>query len=649
MNKVLSIAILLFFSQITISGQTYFLNGTAVYLGDDCYQLTPMLGTMNGTVWYAEQIDLTEPFDLQFLMNFGYLDADGADGMCFVLQTVGTNAIGASGGGMGYQTFGTSLGIEFDTYQNGNFGDLSADHIAIETNGNIDHNASVGHIAGPVQASLANENIEDGEDHVVRVTWNPESQLVQVYFDCEFRLEGNIDLVNSIFGGESLVYWGFTAATGGSYNFQTVCLREDILNESEVSICTGASAELNVASSSDGVYSWTPTDYLSDPTIGNPVATPPSTMTYTASFLDICGNLTQSEITVQVEDLEVTVSNISTLSCINQSIEVDAQINMDLSGNYTWTLGNDVVSGGENEDALNVTEPGNYTLEVNVQDACFAETTFEVPANFSVYEINAGNDLVLNCFNEEVTIQVETNGGNNVVWLQNNEPLIGENSLTLMADEPGTYTVITTHDQSGCLSEDEVVITENFATPIITAGTQDSLTCLDPIIPIKNINISSTNSYGIQWNTFNGNILSGETGTIPLVNQEGDYTISVTDNVTGCTSQATVFVGESDDYGFDINELVFPNIITPNNDAENRFWQPYTMSDRGKDISSIFSLYDLTIFNRWGKVVFESSNFNNRWDGQDLEEGTYFYILHYESYCSSEGKLETHGNIFIAR
>jgi len=648
MFRYLAAALLLLYSSPVYS-QTYFLNGSAISLGDDCYMLTPAIGTMNGTVWYADQIDLNNPFDLQFTMNFGTLDANGADGMCFVLQTVGTNAIGASGGGMGYQTFGTSLGIEFDTYQNGNFGDPSEDHIAIEYNGNINHGAAIGHVAGPVQASPTNVNIEDGEDHVVRVTWNPETQLVQVYFDCEFRLEGTIDLINTIFGGESLVYWGFTAATGGSYNFQTVCLREDILNESEVSICNGASTELNVASSFDGVYSWTPTDYLSDPTIGNPVATPPSTMTYTASFLDICGNPTQTEITVQVEDLEVTVSNISTLSCINQSIDVDAQINMDLSGIYTWTLGNDVVSSEENADVLNITEPGNYTLEVNVQDACFAEATFEVPANFSVYEINAGDDLVLNCINEEVTVIVETNGGNNVVWLQNNEPLIGENSLTLIADEPGTYTVITTHAQSGCLAEDEVVITENFATPIITAGAQDSLTCLDPIVPIENINISSSNGYGIQWTTFNGNILYGETGTTPLVNQLGDYTITVTDNITGCTSQATVFVGESDDYGFDISELVFPNIITPNNDAENRYWQPYTTSDREKDLSSIFSLYDLTIFNRWGKVVFESTSFNKPWDGQDLEEGTYFYILHYESYCSSDGKLETHGNIFIAR
>ena len=87
---------------VTGQAQTYFLNGDASYLGDDCYQLTPNLNTQNGTVWYADQIDLTQPFTIEFLMNLGSNDANGADGMVFVLQQEGTSAIGESGGGMGY-------------------------------------------------------------------------------------------------------------------------------------------------------------------------------------------------------------------------------------------------------------------------------------------------------------------------------------------------------------------------------------------------------------------------------------------------------------------------------------------------------------------------------------------------------------------
>ena len=191
------------------NAQTYFLNGTAISLGNDCYQLTTTLGYQNGTVWYADQIDLNEPFNLEYRMNFGNLDANGADGMCFVLQTVGTGAIGDTGGGMGYLNFGTSLGIEFDTWQNGEYNDPVFDHVAIEKNGDINH-LSVNNIAGPVQISSLNANVEDGQNHVVEITWDPATFIMQVYFDCEFRLEGTVDLINSVFGGS-----GIAVARGG--------------------------------------------------------------------------------------------------------------------------------------------------------------------------------------------------------------------------------------------------------------------------------------------------------------------------------------------------------------------------------------------------------------------------------------------------
>ena len=71
----------------------YFLNGDAVVTGQDCYQLTPAINTQNGSVWYADQVDLNQLLDLQFILNLGSDDSNGADGICFVMQTVGTDAL----------------------------------------------------------------------------------------------------------------------------------------------------------------------------------------------------------------------------------------------------------------------------------------------------------------------------------------------------------------------------------------------------------------------------------------------------------------------------------------------------------------------------------------------------------------------------
>tara|TARA_B110000046_G_scaffold48630_1_gene53970 strand:+ start:90510 stop:93731 length:3222 start_codon:yes stop_codon:yes gene_type:complete len=66
--------------------------------------------------------------------------------------------------------------------------------------------------------------------------------------------------------------------------------------------------------------------------------------------------------------------------------------------------------------------------------------------------------------------------------------------------------------------------------------------------------------------------------------------------------------------------LVKPtNVFTPNGDGINdvlRF-----------DLLELFDGNKLQIFNRWGKLVFEDSNYQNDWDGGDLKDGTYFYVL----------------------
>ena len=66
--------------------------------------------------------------------------------------------------------------------------------------------------------------------------------------------------------------------------------------------------------------------------------------------------------------------------------------------------------------------------------------------------------------------------------------------------------------------------------------------------------------------------------------------------------------------------LVKPtNVFTPNGDGINdvlRF-----------DLLELYDGNTLQVFNRWGKLVYEDGDYQNDWNGGDLKEGTYFYIL----------------------
>src|SRR5690348_11941980 len=112
MQKRFYIFVCLVFGFSASRAQSFFMNGNAYATGSQCYVLTNQANNQHGSVWFSPQLNLNNPFDIEFIMNFGGLDAPGADGMTFALQRIGTNAIGATGGAFGYSGITPSFAVE---------------------------------------------------------------------------------------------------------------------------------------------------------------------------------------------------------------------------------------------------------------------------------------------------------------------------------------------------------------------------------------------------------------------------------------------------------------------------------------------------------------------------------------------------------
>jgi gliding motility-associated-like protein len=204
----------------------------------------------NGAVWVCNTIDLDQGFKVNFTANFGNNTA-GGDGMAFVVQREGApGVIGGRAGGIGYaQGDGTScqsapcpinpsVAVEFDTWDNTADGinDIAANHIAIHRNGEMN---AANTLAGPISAISGVNNIRDGLDHAVCITWDPAINRMQVYFDGNLRLTYNGN-IRTVFGaGANTVWWGFTAGSGGASQTQRVCNVTMLTNVSSPScVCT---------------------------------------------------------------------------------------------------------------------------------------------------------------------------------------------------------------------------------------------------------------------------------------------------------------------------------------------------------------------------------------------------------------------------
>lgn len=207
------------------SVEEFKLGGSARILNDECIRLTPDVQFASGSAWYEKAIDLSRPFEITVCIVLGKNDDDGADGIGFIFHP--SMRTGFRGEGMGFAGLYPSLGIEFDTYQNYHLADPPADHVAININGQPHHFASV---AGPVSVP----NLEDGNKHLLWINWDPLEKILLVQLDGEERVRLNEDIVKEVFGGNPVVFWGVTAATGRKTNFQDICIKKLTFAEAEV-------------------------------------------------------------------------------------------------------------------------------------------------------------------------------------------------------------------------------------------------------------------------------------------------------------------------------------------------------------------------------------------------------------------------------
>jgi Bacterial lectin/HYR domain/Secretion system C-terminal sorting domain/Ricin-type beta-trefoil lectin domain-like/SprB repeat/Lectin C-type domain len=219
-SKLLPLLLFCTFFSVSSWGQGGFVNvGTATAYSSGCSQLTAAVQSQGGAIWYNRTIDLTYDFSIAGTLNFGTISGTftGGDGIGFVLQKTGTSALGGLGGGLGYQGIGTSLNVGFDTYKDSY--DPYKYAIALDKNGDQTHS-----VANKLVAPIQLPTLTNGANRPYIITWTASTKTFKVTLDGTLRINYTGDIVNTIFGGSSVVYWGFTAATGQANNNQTVCI-----------------------------------------------------------------------------------------------------------------------------------------------------------------------------------------------------------------------------------------------------------------------------------------------------------------------------------------------------------------------------------------------------------------------------------------
>ncbi len=331
------------------------------------------------------------------------------------------------------------------------------------------------------------------------------------------------------------------------------------------------------------------------------------TITITINYVNACGDNAVATSTMTIAQYTaMSVSIADQTICQDETVTVNGQPTGGVAPyEYTWT-------GGTSQSSLSISDYGSYT--VTVTDFCDGSVSESFEINSPPVLTSTLAESVFVCPDAIENVNVTAAGGQapySYAWSNGSTNA----STNVDTEDAGTVTVVVT-DDCGVTVQDQIVV--NIPTPLIAAPPVEL--CLD--LSISNVFSGGTEPYVLIYDEDSVSVSSTYTVTVL---EPGFHEVFVQD---ACGETALFGV-----YGVVCNTII-PNIITPNGDSLNDVFQ----------ISSIerFPNSTVMIFNRWGNLVFESTNYTNLngWDAEGQSDGVYFYIFQRSDGEKFEGNIQ---------
>ena len=262
---------------------------------------------------------------------------------------------------------------------------------------------------------------------------------------------------------------------------------------------------------------------------------------------------------------------------------------------------------------IQVTGPGAYWVQVSM-DGCVASDTITIGLEqLPMVELMADTTL---CERTVLSITPIGFSGGPVSWSD------GSSVTSLVVANSGTWTA-TVENACGSSTDSVVVEMVDWPEPV-----DQYLVCSGETVHVA-LPMGATS---ISWST------GSDQAEVQL--PEGTFTFGLVD-VFGCPRQGAITVSSATD----MDGLAFvPNVFTPNADGLN---------DTFRVVGADHERYELSVFNRWGERIFNSTDPEKAWDGtyknRPVPDGTYVYFLRYADRCRNGLTVERPGHVTLLR
>jgi gliding motility-associated-like protein len=359
-------------------------------------------------------------------------------------------------------------------------------------------------------------------------------------------------------------------------------------------ICPGGSISLNVSGGSN--YQWSPTASLDNPNSSSPIATPNQNTTYTVTGDGACGGISQASITVSIDDFSFTLGpDLTICEGSPESLTLDGG---NEAINYLW-------STGASTPTISINTPGTYSLINTSPNFCdYSDEIIISEGETPTLGFSTPNSV--GCNPSYFSLLDSSQAMNNDPistwnWTVNNQNYSGQ-SPNIFLNQSGSFDVsLEVVTEMGCketLQINDYLLVNDIPYVNFTIYPEVISNCDKTILILD----ATTNFDSIVWNLGDGTIVNEDTLSDYTFQEISPYQISLeVFDQNGCSNSYSTFLKPLESIPF-----FAPNAFTPNSDTQNDIFRP---------ILGCSNNYKLSIVNRWGETIFQSTDPNIGWDG----------------------------------
>ncbi len=428
-----------------------------------------------------------------------------------------------------------------------------------------------------------------------------------------------------------------TCNFGDTLTKEIIIMGDTTYSLSNLAICPGENTQVGILPSGDTsiTYDWSPSGSLSNDSISNPIAAPSATTQYRLLISNgVCTDTVYQ--TVQVDIPLLTVSNDTTLCTSDEVVTLTAN-SQGTSNVYVWSENEnftDTINSNLNDNTITVSPPSStvYYVEINNNGCTLLDS---IAVNI------AGNDVSISgpggvCWGDSLLLVANhIISGQSYTYDWGPDSVIvgdGNDSIYVTATQGQNITLLATSSMGCEVADTQYVDVDLLPTLDVTlTASADTIYAGNEVVLT-----ASPSGYDYDWTITTDN---GHEQEIVFV--EPQMVIATAVSPYGCTKSDTVYIyvkelicGEPD--------IFIPNAFTPNADNAND-----NLYVRGNNIEE----FVLRIYDRWGELVFETTDQSVGWDGtfkgKDCDPAVFDY--YFEATCIDEEKFFKKGNITLIR